>query len=307
MLLPKQKTLVKYLKILIPIFILFILAFESKEIFKDFNWQLLNHYLDKLALNKLFFILFLGLISLTPMFFYDVILLQIFHIYIPKRKLIFFSLAANAFSNLIGFGGVAGTTLRSFYYKSHVRNDTPYIQTIAKLSLFYLSGLSILSWITVFSDMHVYSEVKFIKIAVLAIALYTPILLIVFFLKKSFWNLGHVKRGYISELMAVSIFEWLFVVICIWGIANFLGVSVPFTKVFPIVIISACAGIISLIPGGIGSFDLVFLIGMETKGVPAELSLLIIMFYRLSYYIIPAILGTPFIMRHFMVKKHIRK
>ncbi|WP_102275431.1 lysylphosphatidylglycerol synthase domain-containing protein [Cytobacillus massiliigabonensis] len=306
MLLPKQKTLVKFIKVFIPIFILFVLAFESKEIFKDFNWQLLNHYLDRLALNKLLFILILGLISLIPMFFYDVILLQIFHIYIPKRKLIFFSLAANAYSNLIGFGGVAGTTLRSFYYRSYVRNDTPYIQTIAKLSLFYLSGLSVLSWITAFSDMHVYSEVKFIKLAVWAIALYTPILLIVFFLKKSFWNLGHVKRGFISELMAVSLFEWLFVVFCIWGIANFLGVSVPFTNVFPIVIISACAGIISLIPGGIGSFDLVFLIGMETKGVPAELSLLIIMFYRLSYYIVPAVLGTPFIMRHFMLKKNTR-
>ena len=304
MLLKKHKHLVKFLKILIPIFILFILTFESKEIFKDFNWQLLTLYLDRLALNKLIFILILGLISLLPMFFYDVILLQIFHIYIPKRKLIFFSLAANAYSNLIGFGGVAGTTLRSFYYKSFVRNDTPYIQTLAKLSLFYLSGLSLLSWIIAFSDMHVYSEVKFIKFAVWAIAIYTPILLIVFLLKKSFWNLEHVKRGYISELMAVSLFEWLFVVICIWGIANFLGVSVAFTTVFPIVIISACAGIISLIPGGIGSFDLVFLIGMETKGVPAELSLLIIMFYRLSYYIVPAILGTPFIMRHFIGRKN---
>lgn len=299
----KQKTLFTFLKIMIPLLILLLLSYEAKEIFKDFNWNLLNIYLDRLSLPNIIMILLLGLVSLTPMYFYDVILLKIFYIHIPKRKLIFYSLTANAFSNLVGFGGVAGATLRSYYYRNHLSDRTPYIMIIAKLSLFYLTGLSILSWVIAFSDLHVYSEIKFIKLAVWAIAAYTPILMTVFFFRKSFWNLEHLKRGYISELIAISIFEWIFVIICIWGIANILEVSLPFSMIFPIVIISACAGIISLIPGGIGSFDLVFLIGMETKGVPTELSLLIIMFYRLSYYLFPVLLGTPFVLYQLLGKK----
>ncbi|MFE8694798.1 lysylphosphatidylglycerol synthase domain-containing protein [Cytobacillus sp. FJAT-53684] len=303
MLLPKRKTLFSIAKIIVPISILVLLSYEAREILKDFDWEILSHFWDRLSLSKLIFIFILGLVSLIPMFFYDVILMQIFHIRIPKRKSFFYSLSANAFSNLVGFGGVAGATLRSYFYRKYIQTNVPYIQIIAKMSLFYLTGLSILSWLIAFSDMHIYSEVKLIKFAVWGVAAYSPILLIIFFLKKSFWNLGDLKRGYISELMAVSLFEWIFVVICIWGIANILGVSVSLLIIFPIVIISACAGIISMIPGGIGSFDLVFLIGMETKGVPAEISLLILMLYRLSYYILPALLGTPFVIQHLYFKR----
>jgi len=299
----KKKSIFTFLKILFPIFILLLLNYEAKELFKDFNWDLLNIYLNKLTKSNIIVILILGLVCLIPMYFYDVILLKIFHIHIPKRKLIFYSLSANAFSNIVGFGGVAGATLRSYYYKRYVQDNTPYIVIIAKLSLFFLTGLSILSWLIVFSDFHVYSEIRFIKFAVWAIAAYTPLFMLFFLFGKSFWNFKKLDRGYISELIAVSVFEWLFVVICIWGIANLLGVTVSIAEIYPIVVISACAGIISLIPGGIGSFDLVFLIGMETKGFPTELSLLIIMFYRLSYYIFPVILSSPFLIFQLFMKK----
>ncbi|MFO1443778.1 UPF0104 family protein [Bacillus sp. Bva_UNVM-123] len=299
----KQKSILIFLKILIPILIILLLSYEAKELFKDFNWDLLNVYLDRLSFQKIIIIIILGLVTLIPMFFYDIILLKIFKIHVPKRNLVFYSLSANAYSNLIGFGGVAGATLRSYYYSNYIHDRTPYIRIIAKLALFFLTGLSILTWIIVFSDFHVYSEIKFIKFAVWAIALYTPVFMIIFFFRKSFWNLGDLNRGYISELIIISVFEWLFVVICIWGISNLLGVSIPILAIFPIVIISACAGIISLIPGGIGSFDLVFLIGMETKGIPTELSLLIIMFYRLSYYLIPVLLSTPFVIYQFIRKR----
>lgn len=303
----KKKTLLTILKILVPIFILLLLRFEAKELFKDFNWDLLNIYLDRLTIQNIVLILLLGLICLFPMYFYDVILLKIFNIHIPKRKLVFYSLSANSFSNLVGFGGVAGATLRSYYYSGYLENNTPYIRVIAKLALFFLTGLSILSWLIVFSDFHVYSEIRLIKWAVFAIAAYSIVLGLSFFFVKSFWNMEKLKRGFVSELIAVSIFEWLFVVICIWGIANILGVFIPFSTIFPIVIISACAGIMSLIPGGIGSFDLVFLIGMETKGIPTELSLLIIMFYRLSYYLFPVLLSTPFLIYRLLWRKKRQK
>ena len=289
---------------MVPIFILLLLSFEANELFKDFNWDLLNIYLDRLTIHNIILILLLGLVCLSPMYFYDIILIKIFNIQIPKRKLIFYSLSANSFSNLVGFGGVAGATLRSYYYSGYLQNDTPYIRIIAKLSLFFLTGLSILTWLIVFSDFHVYSEIRLIKFAVFAIAAYAIIMGLSFIFGKSFWNMEILNRGFISELISVSIFEWLFVVICIWGIANILGVYVSFSTIFPIVVISACAGIMSLIPGGIGSFDLVFLIGMETKGFPTELSLLIIMFYRLSYYLFPVLLSTPFLLHQLLWRKH---
>ncbi|MBY0120381.1 UPF0104 family protein [Bacillus sp. S/N-304-OC-R1] len=302
-----RKTLLSIAKVIIPILILLIISYEAKGLFKDFNWNLIDLYLDKLSLQRMIIILILGLAALLPMFFYDVILLQIFETKLAKRHLILCSLSANAFSNLVGFGGVAGATLRSYYYRQYVPETVPFIRIIAKMSLFYLTGLSILSWLVALSDLHVYSEIKFMKFAVWGIAAYTPVLLFLFSFRKKFWNLENLKRGFIAELIAVSIFEWLSVGVCIWGIAHLIGVTVPFSIIFPIVIISACAGIISLIPGGIGSFDLVFLIGMETHGIPAELSLLIIMFYRLSYYIFPVLISTPYVILQLLGKRKTKR
>ncbi|GLB60722.1 lysylphosphatidylglycerol synthase domain-containing protein [Cytobacillus sp. NCCP-133] len=291
-----HKALLSLAKFLVPIFIFLLICFEAKGMFDDFNWALLELYLARLSPRRIGIIIILGLIALFPMYFYDEILQRLFRIKVPKKKLLFYSLSANAFSNFIGFGGVAGATLRSYFYKNYLSGSIPYIKIIAKLSLFYLSGLSLLSWIIIFSDLHLYDDVKLLKIALWGIAAYTPLLMIFYFTKESFWNLKNFQKGYAGELLFISLLEWLFIVICIWGIAKALEVSIPFFVIFPIVIISACAGIASMIPGGIGSFDFVFLIGLESQGVPAELGLLILMFYRLSYYIVPVLLGTPFVM-----------
>jgi glycosyltransferase 2 family protein len=299
----KKKKIFSSIKVLMPILLLLLIGYEARGLFKEFDWDIINMYLDRLPAFKIVLIFILGLISLIPMFYYDLILTKIFSIHIKRRNLIIYSFSANAFSNLVGFGGVAGTTLRSLYFRKYVQDDVPYILMIAKLSLFYLTGLSFLSWLVVFSDLHVYSEIRFLKLAVWAVAAYTPLLILIYMFQRKFWEMEQVKKAFVSELMTISIFEWLFVVICIWGIARFLSVPISFSVLFPIVVISACVGIISLIPGGIGSFDLVFLIGMGTHGIPTELSLLIIMFYRLSYYIFPALIAAPFVIYQFTHKR----
>lgn len=283
-------------KVIIPLVILAVIYYEAQGILKDFDWNLLNLYMDRLSVHHILYIFILGLVAIFPMYYYDVILVKLFHINISKNKLLWMSLSANSYSNLIGFGGVAGATLRSFYYRKYVGDQIPFIKIIAKLSLFYMTGLSILSFIIIIFDGPFLEEMKFAKVAVIAVSAYTPLLFIIFFLRKSTWNLSHLKKTYLGELLLISIFEWLFVVICIWGISNVLGVHISLLAILPIVILSSCVGIVSMIPGGIGSFDFVFLLGMEIYGVQAEICLLILLLYRLSYYLLPALLSTPFVM-----------
>lgn len=47
---------------------------------------------------------------------------------------------------------------------------------------------------------------------------------------------------------------------------------------------------ISMVPGGIGTFDLTLLVGLKEFNVPAEQVLLLILLYRLSYYIVPVVI-----------------
>ncbi|MDQ0184363.1 lysylphosphatidylglycerol synthase domain-containing protein [Cytobacillus kochii] len=290
-----NQKLIQIVKYVMPCIILLIVIMEANKFFKDFNWALLEHYLDELSFWRIFFIIILGLICLSPMFFYDVILNRLLQVKIPMQKLLGYSLSANAYSNLIGFGGVAGATLRTVYYRPYLDNNIPYIKVIAKLSLFYLCGLSILSWIVLFNGSELFSELRLAHLAIWIVALYTPLLLFVYFIKRKLQSLP-IKREFITELLMISVFEWIFVVICIWGILNIVGVNFSLFSVFPIVIVAACAGIISMLPGGIGSFDLVILIGFESHGIPAELTFMVLMFYRLSYYFIPAVVGTPVVL-----------
>ncbi|WP_262421938.1 lysylphosphatidylglycerol synthase domain-containing protein [Bacillus aquiflavi] len=271
------------------------IVFELDEIFKDFNWKVLEQHIDRLSFINIVTVLLMSLVALFPMHFYDVILVRLFKINIPNKKLLLYSLSANAYSNFVGFGGVAGATLRTYYYKKYLHDDIPYIQIIAKLSLFFLTGLSLLCSVILFFFSHslLFLELKWMKIAVWSIALYTPFLFIILFLKKDFWNIRKTRRTFFLELMIISFFEWLFVTGCVWGITLILHVPITLEQLFPIVVISSCAGIISLIPGGIGSFDLLFLTGFELYGIDTELSLLVILLYRLSYYVFPVLLGTP--------------
>ncbi len=53
-------------------------------------------------------------------------------------------------------------------------------------------------------------------------------------------------------------------------------------------------GIISLVPGGFGSFDLLFLLGMQNMGFPQEAVVTSIVIYRIVYSFIPFVFGLFF-------------
>lgn len=85
----KQKTIITLAKLLLPLFILLFVMLEAKGIFTDFNWALLELYIDRLTVRRIFFILLLGLAALFPMYFYDEILQRLFRIRVPKKSLYF--------------------------------------------------------------------------------------------------------------------------------------------------------------------------------------------------------------------------
>ena len=74
-------------------------------------------------------------------------------------------------------------------------------------------------------------------------------------------------------------------------ILKLLGASLPLSKIFPIYVVSSAIGLISMMPGGIGGFDITFIIGVSSIGINKEEALLALVLYRISYYIIPLTVG----------------
>ena len=108
------------------------------------------------------------------MLLYDVILVNILGFRLVKRELLEQSLIANSFSNLLGFGGLIGAMLRTYFYNKHEQDKRRLLEGIAFVSFFYLTGISMLS-----TDCHyrvslvrLFAETKLLYFAVLVVVLY---------------------------------------------------------------------------------------------------------------------------------------
>ncbi|WMB30093.1 lysylphosphatidylglycerol synthase domain-containing protein [Streptococcus didelphis] len=99
-----------------------------------------------------------------------------------------------------------------------------------------------------------------------------------------FWA---IRKSSIVTLLASSFLEWLGVWIVFVSIGSLMGIHLPILSVFPILVIAHSVGILSMIPGGIGSFDLMMMTGLTGLGLQSTQVIAWILLFRLFYYILP--------------------
>lgn len=291
----------RLIKIVVPLLILIVFYFESNQALKNLDLSLLKSNISALAWSHLVIIIFAGIFAVLPMILYDFVLRRHLQLKVPVKKTVIYSWTANTISNFVGFGGVAGMVIRTFFYGRHGLEKKALVKRIGLITLFYLSGMSLLSWLPLLGIIQtpIFKEVKWIQIALVGLAIYFPILIVSIKRQKASATVSLIKRKDILSLAVISLFEWCFAFGLMYIITYFLGVSVPVSSMLATFIVASFAGIISMLPGGIGSFDLMYLLGMEGLGVPTETTLLILLLYRISYFIIPALIGTVTLLLYF--------
>lgn len=291
----------RLIKILVPLLILIVFYFESNQALKNLDFSLLKNNFNALAWSHLVIIIISGCIAVLPMILYDFVLKRNLQIKASIKETVIYSWTANALSNFIGFGGVAGMVIRTLFYSRYGHEKKTLVKGIGLITLFYLSGMSLLSWLPLLGIIQtpIFKEVKWIHIALIGLALYLPILIVSVKRHKAGTTPELISKNDILTLAVISLLEWCSAFGLIYIITYFLGISVPISSMFATFIVASFAGIISMLPGGIGSFDLMYLLGMEGFGVPTETTLLILLLYRISYFIIPALIGTITLLLYF--------
>lgn len=299
----RKEKILKAVKIIFPLFLLIFAIIEIKKFTGDLNVQLLKDEINQLNFWILLVILAITFAAVLPMLLYDVILIRILKLRVPKRELLEQSFIANSFSNLIGFGGLIGAMLRTYFFHKLEQDKRRLLGVIASVSLFYLTGISALTWIVTIGFRHfpLFADVKWLYFAVLGVGLYLPIFLVIHTFKSK-KNQSSITANVSIELVIVSIVEWLAVFIAIYALSRILGIPISFKNLFPVYIVAACAGIISMIPGGLGSFDLVFIWGMQDLHIPEEKVLVLLLFYRIGYYFIPFLISLVFFVKLYWEK-----
>lgn len=286
--LKKYKNVIKGI-LFISILILVLIEFSHMR--KTVSFSAVKDILSHLSILQILSLLILGILAVSPMMLYDYILTKELGKKISVFKLIENSWTINSLNNLIGFAGIIDLGLRYSYFSEEEEGDKT-MQGISKVMPYFMSGLSLLSFISlllVFS----YNTNNTLKTYSFVLALASLILPVLLFLstRKNLDYFGNLSIKKILALIGTSLLDWLFVSGFFFYVGRVLGYNVSFVNIIPLYCISICIGIVSMIPGSLGSFDLIMIGGLLHLSLNHNEAASWLLLFRIFYYFIPFFIG----------------
>lgn len=175
-------------------------------------------------------------------------------------------------NNLVGFGGFISIGLRSEFYGKE-KNGKDVAQAISKIFIYLMSGLSLLSLLAlgfvVFGPTTDYLQQYWIWL--LGGSLYFPVVYVLSLSKKNGY-LGGLTPSDRGQLILVSLLEWVGVFTAFITTGMLMGISVDIFQILPLFIAASVIGIVSMIPGELGTFDVMMIMGMGSLNIPEKAS-----------------------------------
>lgn len=289
---------ISYFKTIFIFSVAIIVFRELLSIGKTVSFEQLGIIFQDLAFWKIGLMFLIGLVAVLPMVGYDVILNRILNQKPKKLFLLESSWMVNTINNIAGFGGLVSIGLRSEFYGKE-KDGKLVVRALSKIFIFMMSGLSIYSLASFFLVMfgHTNEYLQQYWIWLVGGGLYFPIVLIVSLIKKDEY-IGDIDSRTRAGLILTSFLEWTGVLGSFLLIGLLMGVKMNPLQVMPLFIAASVIGIVSMIPGELGSFDIMMIIGLSALGIEREVVVAWILLYRLFYYIVPFIIGTIFFIKN---------
>lgn len=284
----------KYQNILKGILFITILILVLTELFhigKTISFSVVKKIIEHLSPLQVFSLFIFGIIAVSPMMLYDYILTKELGKKISVGKLIENSWTINSLNNLIGFAGIVDVGLRYSYF-SEKEKEGKTMQSISKVMPYFMSGLSLLSLLSVFSIFlsHKNDTLKPYSFVLIIASLILPILLILS-TRKNMDYFGNLSGKKMSALILTSLLDWSFVSIFFFYVGKTLGYDISLINILPLYFISICIGMVSMIPGSLGSFDLMMIGGLLHLSINHNEAASWLLLFRIFYYIVPFFIG----------------
>lgn len=282
------------LKFGIAITIFFFSVFQLKKQTSSINWRNIAEIVREKPLIQIVGLICVGCAGILLLVLYDFILLKNFKTKnLSNLSIIKYSWIANSFNALLGFGGIVGASIRYNFFcqKIDKLDDNRLKKSISLLLISTISGVGFLS-LLVLSDIFPVSklldeDIK-LKLILFICAILFPIY--VFFITVRPPIEGNRWLGF--QFSLVSALDYFTSGIVLYTAAQFLDIKINFIDMESIFIVSTIVGIVSMIPGGLGSFDFIFLMGATRElNIDSSSVLMVLILYRISYYFIPFIIA----------------
>ncbi|MEY8307822.1 lysylphosphatidylglycerol synthase domain-containing protein [Enterococcus faecium] len=282
------------LKIGVATTIFFVSIFQLKQQVNAIKWRDIVEVVKDKNIVQVLGLISIGCLAILLLVFYDYILLKGF-----KRKnisnfqLIKISWIANSLNAVLGFGGIIGASIRYNFYKPKIDSidNNRLKKSISLLLISTISGVGVLSLLVlshIFSTSQLLQENIKLKILLIICAILFHIYIIAITIKPPIKE----TRWLGLKLSLVSAVDYFTSGIVLYAAMRFLNIQISFVNMESIFIVATVAGIMSMIPGGLGSFDLIFLIGATRElNLNSNSVLMALVLYRISYYFIPFIIA----------------
>ena len=280
------------LKVLFVLAVLVFVIFEVGRISQDLNGEQMRASLATQSPVSLLILLVVGLIAVTPMLTYDFVITELLPGHYKPAYVIKSGWIVNTFTNIAGFGGLLGASLRANFYHEKA-SQKQVLFAISKIAMFLLAGLSLWSMIgiVVIFVFGIGAEFANYWVWLVGGAAYFPLLMIISHVRDSeFFTDMPLKRQ--LRLTLGSFLEWGGCAAFFLLIGYFLEAPIPLSSVLPLFMVANVIGVISMVPGGLGSFDVLMIVELGQLGLDSSAAVVWLLFYRLFYYVIPFLIGA---------------
>lgn len=265
----------------------------------DFQYDEVMDHLRSLPWTAVFAALFLTILSYLTLAGYDLSALHYVGTRLPFRTVLYASFTGYAISNNLGFSMLSGGSVRYRVYSAAGLPVADVARVIVFCSVTFTVGLCAVGSAGFFLQPHMVARLLHLPVVVvqiiagLLIALLFGTLVMSALLHRGIrvgrWTVEVPSPGLVLMQIVISSADILLT-------AGALFVLLPphelgFSAFLGIYCAALLAGIISHVPGGIGIFESIILIGLAGR-VPAAGVLGALVVYRTIYYLLPMVLAT---------------
>ena len=93
-------------------------------------------------------------------------------------------------------------------------------------------------------------------------------------------------------LFGASLGQWLGGMFAFLMIGRLMQVPVSMVSVYPMFVIATLIGMLTMVPGGMGTFDVLMILGLSQLGIDRSQAIVWLLYYRLFYYVTPFMTGV---------------
>ena len=288
----------RYLKVIFIISVILFVITSLTGFLRDVNWDRVGDGLSSLSPLTIALLTIAGIVSVIPMLGYDVAITHLLPGKFTVGHIIRSGWVTNTLTNVAGFGGLLGASLRATFYGQQA-SKKEILNAIAKIAIFLVAGLSVMCWVALVLMFGFHQGGHFNRYAIWLVGggLYFPA---VFFFTRWKSKSLFADLSWRLELLIIisSTLEWLGVALFFVLVGAMMGVHVNLVAVFPLYVVAQLLGVVSMLPGALGSFDLMMMVELVMLGVPHATTVVWLVLFRVFYYLIPLALAGIFFVHH---------